>query len=680
MTPVMAQISPPSAGLSGAYMPGLDGVRAYAVAVVVFFHCAVPGFAGGWIGVDVFFGLSGFLITGILVAEIDRSGSVSLRRFWQRRIRRLAPALVLLIAFCVVLAVAVGLEMRTSGIWGAVTYTTNWVNILVPGQGYWDTFAAPDPLEHLWSLAIEEQFYVIWPLVVLLVGRRSGRRGVTRTAVVLAVGSLAVQLVGVGAGWSIDRLYQGTDTRALPFLLGAAVASHGIPAFGRRAALTIGLVALGVLGAATIWLDGSQTSIFLGPLQMVSVAGIALVAVTARSSALLVCHPAARAIGRWSYGIYLVHWPLVLVMPDDMSTFTRVVVVSILSVALAAASHRLVEAPIRTNGLTGWRLVAAPTAALASLAAALVLAVPVVPPAMAERSKDALDWSTFEATTDAATVPAAPAAIAPPPAMGAIRATPTPSSTVPDPLPEPEVAGPRTSEPPSTTVPVTYAAPEIVLVIGDSTASVLAHGLTATGRFQVIDGGVWGCPIVTTDAVRPTPDSDRSTDYCPDLERQISAVEMLDPDLVVLMASPPEQWDQRYPSVEGWHGPGDLHWRQAHDDHLARFLEAHPTLPVVVVDAPPARAPSADALENPERLADWNAQIERWDDAHAQVGVLAYSRHLADPDSDIDREQRPDGVHLTDPVIEDLVADHLADDLVALTRSLLADIDAAGGR
>jgi hypothetical protein len=435
-------------------------------------------------------------------------------------------------------------------------------------------------------------------------------------------------------------------------------------------------VSLGVLGAATIWLDGSQTSIFLGPLQLVSVAGIALVAVTARSSALLVCHPAARAVGRWSYGIYLVHWPLVLVMPDDASTFTRVVAVSILSVALAAASHRLVEAPIRTNGLMGWRLVAAPVAALASLVAALVLAVPVVPPAMAERSKDALDWNTLEA----APPPSAPVAIVPAPAMGAIMPTPTPSSTVPDPLVEPEAADPRIGTPGSTTTLVAHPAPEVVLVIGDSTASVLAHGLTATGRFQVIDGGVWGCPIVTTEAVRPTQDSDRSTDYCPDLERQVNAVDMLDPDLVVLMASPPEQWDQRYPSVDGWHGPGDLHWRQAHDDHLARFLEVHPTLPVVVVDAPPARAPSSDALENPERLAAWNAQIERWDVGHPQVGVLPYSRHLADPDSEIDRAQRPDGVHLTDPVIEELVADHLADDLVALTRSLLADIDAAGGR
>lgn len=673
MTPVMAQISPPSAGLSGAYMPGLDGVRAYAVAVVVLFHCAAPGFAGGWIGVDVFFGLSGFLITGILVAEIDRTGSLSLRRFWQRRLRRLAPALVLLLAFCVVLALAVGLEMRTSGVWGAVTYTTNWVNILLPGQGYWDTFADPDPLEHLWSLAIEEQFYVIWPLVVLFVGRRFGRRGVTRTAVVLAAMSLGVQLVGVAAGWSIDRLYQGTDTRALPFLMGAAVASHGIPAVGRRTTLSLGVASIGVLGAATVWLDGSRTSIFLGPLQVVSVAGIVLVAVTARSSAVLVCHPAARAIGRWSYGIYLVHWPLVLVVPDDASTLTRVVVVSVLSVALAAASHRLVEAPIRTNGLIGWRLVTAPIAAVGSVVAALVLAVPVVPPAMAQRSEAALDWDTFEVPTTV------PTTVEPPPQLGAIRSETISSSTVPDPRPEPEVAGPPAGAATPTTTLVVQPEPEIVLVIGDSTASVLAHGLTASGRFQVIDGGVWGCPIVTTEAVRPTEDGDRSTDYCPDLERQISAVEMLDPDLVVLMASPPEQWDQRYPSVDGWHAPGELRWRQAHDDHLAQFLEAHPTLPVVVADAPPARPPSSDALETAERLAAWNAQIERWDDAHVQVGVLDYAQYLSDPDSDLDRQQRPDGVHLTDAVIEQLVADHLADDIVVLARRLLADIDTSDG-
>lgn len=692
MAPVMAQISPPEAGLSGAYMPGLDGVRAYAVAVVVFFHCAVPGFAGGWIGVDVFFGLSGFLITGILAAEIDRTRSVSLGRFWRRRMRRLAPALVLLLGFCVVLAVAAGLEMRTSGIWGAVTYTTNWVNILVPGQGYWDAFAEPDPLEHLWSLAIEEQFYVLWPVLVLLIGRRSGRRGVTRAAVALAGASLAVQLVGVASGWSIDRLYQGTDTRAFPFLVGAAVASHGIPAMGRRLSSALAVISISVLVAATLGLDGSQTSIFLGPLQGVSVAGIALVVVAARSSAAVLCHPAARAVGRWSYGIYLVHWPLVVVLPDDMSVLMRVTLVSTLSIALAALSHRLVEAPIRSDGLTGWRLVTAPVAALGSLAAALVLAVPVVPAAVAERSEAALDWDALGAADDpfpGSQADSSGSTGAPDPqsatgTMSALAAGPISSSTVPDPAPPSdetvEATVPVTGAPPPTVTVPRVADPESILVIGDSTAAVLAHGLTTTRRFQVVDGGVWGCPIVTTSAVRPTPDNDRSTEYCPDLERQISAIELLDPDVVVLMASPPHQWDHRYPSVEGWHSPGDLHWRQAHDDHLARIIDAHPDVPVVVVDAPPARAPSKDALEGPDRLAAWNAQITRWDDHHVQVGVLAYAHHLADPESDLDARQRPDGVHLTDAVIERLVADHLADDLVALSRSLHIDIATAGGR
>ncbi len=220
----MPRISPP-----GAHLPGLDGLRAYAVLVVVLFHCDVPGFTGGWIGVDVFFGLSGFLITGILAHELDRSGTISLRDFWRRRMRRLVPALVVLMLFCVVLALTVDLELRTSGVWGAVTYTTNWVHILVPGNGYWDAFAAPDPLEHLWSLAIEEQFYVLWPIVVLLVGRRLGRSGLARVAVALAGVSLVLQIAGVAWGWSIDRLYQGTDTRAFPFLLGSALALVGVP-------------------------------------------------------------------------------------------------------------------------------------------------------------------------------------------------------------------------------------------------------------------------------------------------------------------------------------------------------------------------------------------------------------------------------------------------------------------
>ena len=151
------------------YLPGLDGLRALSVLVVVAFHSGV--IEGGWIGVDVFFGISGFLITGLMVAEHNRNGNVALGAFWMRRLRRLVPALIVLLGLVAALVQFNQVEVTARNIWGALTYSTNWVHIF-GGTSYWDQFATPDPLRHLWSLAIEEQFYVVWPIVAWYVLKR----------------------------------------------------------------------------------------------------------------------------------------------------------------------------------------------------------------------------------------------------------------------------------------------------------------------------------------------------------------------------------------------------------------------------------------------------------------------------------------------------------------------------
>ncbi|MTA29006.1 MAG: acyltransferase family protein, partial [Actinobacteria bacterium] len=234
------------------HLPGIDGLRALSVLVVVAFHTGL--IEGGWIGVDVFFAISGFLITGLLVAEHERTGNVGLGAFWGRRFRRLIPALFVLLALIVVLVRLDQIAVASRDVWGALTYSTNWVHVF-GGASYWDRFSTPDPLRHLWSLAIEEQFYVVWPVVAWFVLRRRNARTLGVVASVGAVVSGVVQIVGINAGLSVDRVYQGTDTRAVAFLLGAALASRGWPPVRTRAFPPfVGAACVFVLVGAAVWL------------------------------------------------------------------------------------------------------------------------------------------------------------------------------------------------------------------------------------------------------------------------------------------------------------------------------------------------------------------------------------------------------------------------------------------
>ena len=331
---------------AATYLPGLDGLRALSVLVVVAFHSGV--IEGGWIGVDVFFGISGFLITGLMVAEHERTGAVTLRSFWLRRIRRLVPALVVLLGLIFVLVRLDQVEVATRDVWGALTYSTNWVHIF-GGASYWDQFATPDPLRHLWSLAIEEQFYVVWPIVAWLVLRRRSPKALGKIALLGAGASTALQIIGIHGGFSIDRVYQGTDTRAVAFLIGAAVATRGWPP--KKLALPQWILpafAGAILIPAAVWLPGDRTWVFTGPLIAVSLAGIAAVLYCTTQSNRFLSSRVLGYIGRWSYGIYLFHWPLAVSRWfDDLHDVVRFGVVSALSIGLAALSYRWVESPLR---------------------------------------------------------------------------------------------------------------------------------------------------------------------------------------------------------------------------------------------------------------------------------------------------------------------------------------------
>ena len=344
------------------YLPGLDGLRALSVLFVVAFHTGL--IEGGWIGVDVFFAISGFLITGLMVAEHDRTGTVALGAFWGRRFRRLIPALFVLLALIVVLVRLDQVAVASRDVWGALTYSTNWVHIF-GGASYWDQFATPDPLRHLWSLAIEEQFYLVWPVVAWFVLRRHDARALIRVAIAAAVVSAVVQIIGIHGGLSVDRVYQGTDTRAVAFLIGAALASRGWPPVRPRALSRVVATACAIplLGAA-IWLPGDRDWVFSGSLIVVSVLGSVVVLLSATNTSGWLHSSPLRAIGRWSYGIYLFHWPLavsdrLLRLPN----VGRFVVVTLISIVLAALSHRFVESPVRHRRVH--RALRAPALALA---------------------------------------------------------------------------------------------------------------------------------------------------------------------------------------------------------------------------------------------------------------------------------------------------------------------------
>ncbi|MFJ7231105.1 acyltransferase family protein [Streptomyces tendae] len=355
----------PAPGTPRRHIAPLDGLRGLAVLGVLFFHAG--HFDGGFLGVDLFFVLSGFLITGLLLTEARaRDGRIDLLAFWGRRARRLLPALAVVLAGTLLLVWALGPPnllryALDDGPW-VTANLANW-HFVADRVGYWDS-ADTRVFSHLWSIAVEEQFYVVWPLVLCLVasGRGSGRR-VAAVAVAGAVASLVLMVV-LTTPADTTRVYEGTDTRAFSLLLGALAATPPaarlVSRVGEGAAGRWSL-ALGA-GIGTYWVvaDGQNSpSLFQGGLFLHALAAALLVAFLARAprtpaGRFLAAAP-LRRLGLISYSLYLWHWPVYLVLSEErlgLAGAPRTAVLLAVSVVLAQLSKVLVEDPVRFRA--GW--------------------------------------------------------------------------------------------------------------------------------------------------------------------------------------------------------------------------------------------------------------------------------------------------------------------------------------
>ncbi len=573
------------------FRPDLEGLRALAVVLVLLYHAGVPGVSGGYVGVDVFFVLSGFLITGLLIRELETSGTISLPSFYARRARRLLPAVALLILVTVVASVAVLSPLRAGDVArdgiAAALYTSN-LRFAFQATDYLQSELAPSPLLHLWSLGVEEQFYLFWPALLLIVTRGVGHSRLVRVrrigslAAVMAAGSFALSLWLTTANepWAFFSL----PTRAWELGIGAILAVGAtrlarLPATATRSA---GWLGLGMIGAAGLVIDTNTP--FPGFAALLPTVGCALAMLPGMASqaslpARLLGWRPARFLGRISYSLYLWHWPL-LVLPTAVSGGTLPLVVRVglmvAAVPIAYASQHWLEDPIRHGRIVG----IVPRRNLA-LAGVLSLAVATTSLGLGFVTTQRLEAATGGATAAGAGDDEIP---------DLVSGTPRPHETLPPPPDGPVPAGlmpsleaARSDQPriygdgchleqPSTTIPdCVYGDPSsstVVVLFGDSHA---AEWFPALERLATERG--WRLVSLTKSACTPAQLTvwnttfKRAYDECNQWREEVFARVAADrPDLVIVASSHP------YTSA-GSDGPAPADGGQALQTGLAQTLQ-----------------------------------------------------------------------------------------------------------
>ena len=468
------------------YVAALDGLRAVSVIAVIAYHAGLDAVPGGFLGVEVFFVISGFLITTLLIEEKSSTGTVSLRGFWLRRFRRLMPALFAMLAVTLLVVTFASTtsapEFRRDVIAG-IAYASNWWQIFGVDTPYFGTGSLP-VLRHLWSLAVEEQWYLAWPLVfVACTGRSKFRR--VPLGVVALVTSVGI-MVATGLAFVPDDeartnlLYLGTHTRSSGIILGAAFAllrpvtstnsSH------RRfldGALTCAAAAsLGAIGVLASILHVEDAALYRGGLAATSIASVIVVAVVVRSRdglvAQLLSIPWLVAIGKRSYGLYLWHWPTFVVV-DARSSDARLLLALAVTVVINELTYRAIEVPVRNGVIGKWfteRRSLSGVRRRLPVAAVSVLAAVVVASSVKLTGIEARDVSVDSGNSDVVFV------------------APTTTPTVPD-------------SAVSTTSTTVAVLPRRVVIVGDSQAHSLyvnrPAGIEET--FTLTNGSLDGCGV-----------------------------------------------------------------------------------------------------------------------------------------------------------------------------------------
>ncbi len=350
---------------------GLDGLRAVAVTGVVVYHVYGSWLPGGFLGVDLFFVISGYLITSLLTADRRRAGRFRLGPFWVRRARRLLPALWVVLTVTACAATLTGGD-AFAGLRGnvaaALTYSSNWWQI-AQNDSYFAAYGARPVLEHLWSLAVEEQFYVLWPLLLwAIMSALPRQRHQTAVAALMGSASFAAMALLYTPDGDSSRVYFGTDTHGGGLLLGAA-AALALP-LARAATLRrpnlvrtldiLGAAGLAVLAVASLTLSGTGAAVYRGGLLVASLASVGVTVASAapgRVGRALSLRPLVW-LGRRSYGVYLWHWPILAIVgnafPGWADTGTARATALVLTAVLATLSYRLLEEPLIRLGVRGY--------------------------------------------------------------------------------------------------------------------------------------------------------------------------------------------------------------------------------------------------------------------------------------------------------------------------------------
>ena len=359
-------------GKKRRYITGLDGIRAIAVIMVLSYHLKLALFKSGFLGVTVFFVLSGYLITGILISEVEEEGTIDLKNFWLRRIRRLVPAVMSMAVVIIFVSAVVNRIIFTKGckdFLASVLGFNNWWQIFNK-VSYFEAAGVPSPFTHCWSLAIETQFYLIYPLILLGIYKLAKSRGEGRAkrgllfagvTLLLALISVILMIVLFDPQQDASRVYYGTDTRAFSLLFGALLAIlweyRMVP---RRLSASVNMVlgslsfavllvmTIAINGSSNFWYRGGQ---FIGTILTVLV----IYTVSGRKTWLIrfLSNPVLKWIGDRSYSIYLWHYPIILLISKGIKASWWITLIEIvLSVVLAELSYRFIETPIR-HGIIG---------------------------------------------------------------------------------------------------------------------------------------------------------------------------------------------------------------------------------------------------------------------------------------------------------------------------------------